>query len=78
MSKTVENMLAQNLVGCTDSGDTGVTPLHTMNSKQARIEQELQSLVKKYGTTFGTKIWDRQTDKQTDGQTGPDIELLCN
>ena len=37
-------------------------------SKQARIEQELQSLVKK----FGKKIWDKnlgQTDGQTDRQT---------
>ena len=35
--------------------------------EQAQIEQELQSLVEKSGTKFGT-----------DRQTRPDIELLCN
>ena len=31
-------------------------------SEQARIKQELQSLIQK----SGTQIWDRQTDGQTD------------
>ena len=43
--------------------------------KQARIEQESQSLIQKSGTNGQT---DRGTDRRTDRQTGPDIELLCN
>jgi hypothetical protein len=51
------------------------------NNQQARIEQELQSIISKSGTKiwdrnlgqkFGTEIWDRnlgQTDGQTDRRT---------
>ena len=53
--------------GCLHDSRPTIYMTHKTDMKQARIEQELQSLVEKSGTKFGT-----------DRQTRPDIELLCN